>query len=138
MHALFSSRLLPIVQEMLVNALRHAQAKQITLLLEHENNQGIISVEDDGCGFVPDRLHTDNVTHFGLKIMRARAVQLKGKITIESEEGRGTRVGLVWPLANGGRHLTPVSEVPDSRVLMPNASVFPQHIDTAQTTEVSE
>ncbi len=93
-----NSRLLPIIREMLVNVLHHSQAAQITLSLRYDGRQGQISIEDDGCGFDPQRPRVDEAGHFGLTIMRARAVQLNGRIEIDSEVGRGTRICLIWPV----------------------------------------
>ncbi len=102
-----ASRLLPIVQEMLVNALHHSGSEHIALSLKYDDRLGSILVEDDGCGFDLDRLHTDNSGHFGLTIMRARAAQLNGQIKVESAPGRGTRVYLQWPMGNGHRQAGP-------------------------------
>ena len=98
-----ASRLLPIVQEMLVNALHHSGSEHIALSLKYDDRLGSILVEDDGCGFDFDRSHTDNSGHFGLTIMRARAAQLNGQLKVDSAPGRGTRIYLQWPLGNGHR-----------------------------------
>jgi len=86
-----------VVQESLLNASYHAQAKHITLSLARQGNELVIVVEDDGCGFDPDQPLLDGRDHFGLKIMRARAARIEGVVTIDSQRGRGTRVMLKWP-----------------------------------------
>ncbi|NCF68090.1 MAG: hypothetical protein GWP61_19160 [Chloroflexi bacterium] len=93
-------QVLRVVQEALLNARRHGQAAAISLRLQREPGQFIITVADDGLGFDPLKIEQDNGNHFGLSIMRARASRIGGKITIDSQPGQGTRVTLNWP-ANG-------------------------------------
>ena len=58
-----------------------------------------MSIEDDGCGFDPDRAAPAGGSHFGLESMRARAQELGGDLRIESAPDRGTLVVLEapWP-----------------------------------------
>jgi len=57
------------------------------------------SIEDDGIGFDETRIEPVGGQHFGLSILRDRARQINGEITIDSEPGDGTRVTLqfVYP-----------------------------------------
>jgi signal transduction histidine kinase len=89
---------LPLVQEALLNARRHAQAQRIAVVLERQENQVKIAVEDDGSGFDVDALPGENGNHFGLSIMRARAARIEGWLQVDSTPGQGTRVSLIWPL----------------------------------------
>lgn len=41
-------------------------------------------------------------SHFGLKIMQARAGQLSGSLHINSAVGHGTRITLAWPIMQEG------------------------------------
>lgn len=100
-----TNRLLPIVQEMLVNAVHHSGAEQVVLSLQCDDLRGVITVQDDGCGFDPKQPRMDNSGHFGLTIMRARAAQLNGKLEIDSEPGQGTAIRLIWPTQYGSRPL---------------------------------
>jgi signal transduction histidine kinase len=90
---------LPIVQEAMLNAQRHAQASQIAIWLERQGDRVQITITDDGQGFDPATLR-DQEGHFGLSIMRARAARINGKLAIDSAPGRGTRVRLSWVLAS--------------------------------------
>jgi two-component system nitrate/nitrite sensor histidine kinase NarQ len=87
-----------VVREALLNALRHAQAQQITVRLERLEDALEVAVEDDGQGFDPGVAATDGDDHFGLSIMQARAARIGGAIVVDTRPGRGTRVVLTWPL----------------------------------------
>jgi nitrate/nitrite-specific signal transduction histidine kinase len=49
----------------------------------------------------------DGGDHFGLSIMRARAARVGGRLQVDAQPGRGTRVALYWALdgAPSGRPL---------------------------------
>ena len=86
-----------VVQEALLNASRHAQAREIILHLEQMDDSLFVTVEDDGQGFDPTLLSRGG-DHFGLSIMRARAARIGGYLCVESAPGQGTRVSLGWSL----------------------------------------
>ena len=92
---------LPIVQEALLNAQRHAGAQRITLQGERRGQDVIITVEDDGRGFEPTTWWQDSHDHFGLSVMHARASRVGGSLQIDSAPGKGTRVTLSLPLDGG-------------------------------------
>ena len=94
-----------VVQEALVNACRHAGAHHIAVRLCLTEGEATVVVEDDGCGFDPQQT-PKHEGHFGLSIMRARAVRLGGQLSIHSAPGKGTRVVLRWPLAARAREFT--------------------------------
>jgi PAS domain S-box-containing protein len=96
---------LPVVQEAILNARRHAQAQRIDLLLERRGPEVSITVRDDGQGFDPSGGPSNRQGHFGLSIMRARAARIGGSLQIDSAPGRGTRVNLTWSL-DGDRQTT--------------------------------
>lgn len=93
-----SEQVIRVVREALVNATRHAGADQIVVCLEMRRDEVLVSVEDDGRGFDPEAPPDDGNGHFGLDIMRARAVRLGGKLSVDSMPGRGTRIALRWPV----------------------------------------
>jgi PAS domain S-box-containing protein len=87
-------------QELLLNAVKHAQAQNIRLSLGSEDKQLLIKVEDDGVGFdMPQEGHllTDS-RGFGLFSIRERLRNVGGRIEIHSSRGQGTRIALVVPL----------------------------------------
>jgi len=95
-----------IVSESLINAKKYAYADVIRVYL-HEDRKGIrtLLVEDDGVGFSPAIrstespcvMGTDQSEHFGLAIMKERALSIGAVLSIESEHGDGTRVSLKLP-----------------------------------------
>jgi signal transduction histidine kinase len=91
-------QVLRVTQEALSNAGRHAHAENITVYLEKQGDEVVVTVEDDGQGFNPEAPPTDGGDHFGLSIMRARATRIGGELKISSAPGDGTRVILTWSL----------------------------------------
>lgn len=93
-----SEQIAHIVREATLNAIRHGQAPQIRVRLDFQGGTGLLSIEDNGCGFDPRVLPEDGRRHFGLDIMRARAARLNGQLEICSRPGGGTSVALTWPV----------------------------------------
>ncbi len=89
-----------VAQEALRNALKHAQANHITIILQIEPTKAILQVTDDGQGFnVPTHLAelaADN--HFGLIGMSERVSWVDGTLTIRSTPQEGTQVVAEIPL----------------------------------------
>ena len=83
-----------IVQEALSNVARHAGAEQATLSVRQLPRHVEVTVQDDGCGFVPDGPSEG----FGLIGMRERADLLGGELSLRSREGGPTFVTAVLPL----------------------------------------
>ena len=84
--------LLRIVRESVTNAGRHGGASTVTVALRED---GVLSIEDDGCGF--DLEHAATKGRFGLISMRERAEGLGARFRITSKPGRGTRVEVGLP-----------------------------------------
>ena len=85
-----------IVQEAVSNALRHADASEVTVVLDHDDQALILRVEDDGIGLDPV-LHDDS-PGVGLGSMRDRAARLQARLRIEPAERGGTRLELQVPV----------------------------------------
>jgi len=81
-----------IYQEALANAVRHANASQITIRLQGEKTLLTLEVQDDGDGFpVPDPLDLLAADgHFGLLGIRERIELLAGTFELTSQPGSGT------------------------------------------------
>ncbi len=85
-----------IVQELVSNAIKHAQANQVLVQLVREKDQLHLTVEDDGVGFDPKTL--DRAKGIGWENIRSRVDFLKGTIDIQSKSGQGTSVLIEIPI----------------------------------------
>ncbi len=82
-----------IVQEALTNTLKHAQATQVSLILEHKHNELFIIIEDNGVGFEVETVGQGTERQsLGLRGMRERLTLLNGRFNLESNPGAGTTV----------------------------------------------
>ena len=84
-----------IVQEALTNAVRHANAKQIDVILEDRDGKTVVMIEDDGIGF--DAAHIPKSGHLGVLGMQERAQMMSGTLQVESVPGCGTTIVLEVP-----------------------------------------
>jgi signal transduction histidine kinase len=80
-----------IGHEALWNACRHARAGQISVCVSYGDRELALVIGDDGCGIAPGMLAAQD-GHFGLAGIRERARGMKARLSIDSGEGRGTRV----------------------------------------------
>ena len=78
-----------VCAEAIQNATKHAGADaRITVVLVDDDRDLVVTVADDGPGFVPD----DHAQSRGLLNMADRVGALGGELTVESESGRGATV----------------------------------------------
>jgi len=89
--------LLSLVREALSNAVRHAKARRIELLLVAVGTDTVLEIVDDGVGFDP--LAAAKEGHHGLLNMHVRAQTIGGRLEIESGPGAGTRIRVTLPHA---------------------------------------
>jgi signal transduction histidine kinase len=80
-----------ITQEAIENIVNHSRAKSFSVRLESDGHT-TLTIQDDGMGF--DMKSDASFGHFGLVGMRERAALAGGKLKIESEKGKGTKVVL--------------------------------------------
>jgi len=93
-----ASALYRVAQEAVGNAMRHAQARTIAIRLNVPNGEAELEIVDDGVGFVPAEVERRR-PGMGLFTMRERAALVGGRLTIQSEALRGTRVVATVPLS---------------------------------------
>ncbi len=79
-----------IVQELLNNIMKHAQATEVEVHVARENQRLEVSVEDNGRGFEPEALTRLPLAGMGLSGVRNRVALLGGELCIKSRLGRGT------------------------------------------------
>lgn len=91
------SILLRIIQEFLQNSIKHADCKNITVLLEAGDRLLTLSMKDDGVGFAADEINSNGI---GLSNMKKRTTLLGGSFLLQSNQGQGTRLQITIPLKN--------------------------------------
>lgn len=98
-----------IVQEAMANIIRHSGARRATIEMRYENEELMLRVSDDGCGFDPENsavtpsstgtgVSIERGAHLGLIGMRERITLLGGRFTINTAPGRGCRITAIIPI----------------------------------------
>jgi len=82
-----------IVQELLYNCIKHAQAKEILIQLIRNDEDIEVMVEDDGKGYDPVEVKKG----MGTENVSARVNFLKGEISVHSEYSVGTTTMITLP-----------------------------------------
>lgn len=101
--------LLRIAQEAIANAVRHAEARRIAIELEYRAGALALAIVDDGVGFHPGEVLSQEIGHFGLRGLRSRAGKIGGELSIESSPASGTRIRVVVPLSHHAHSLSDAS-----------------------------
>jgi signal transduction histidine kinase len=83
-----------VVQEAVTNAIKHGQAKNILVRLERAGDKCMLTVRDDGTGFLAKPVASKGM---GLHIMRYRANMIHASFHIAAQPEGGTVVRLTWP-----------------------------------------
>jgi signal transduction histidine kinase len=88
------------VREVLVNAVKHAEAHRIEVNLSRINSSIRISIKDDGIGFDAslERTPMQKEGGFGLFNIRERIISIGGRLDIDSQLQHGTTVRILAPL----------------------------------------
>lgn len=87
-----------ITQEGLENIVRHANATQAAVNVEVAAEKLELTIHDDGVGFDPGRVPSEE--KFGLRGLQERAASIGGKLVVESQPGSGTTIRFVWERFN--------------------------------------
>jgi signal transduction histidine kinase len=98
-----------IVQEAVNNAIKHATADQILVLIRFGASELVVHVTDDGTGFSLQEAASLGGDHAGLIGMQERARSLGGQVMVSSQPGKGTTVRAVIPCSAVPRDERPVS-----------------------------
>jgi two-component system sensor histidine kinase UhpB len=84
-----------VVQEGLINALRHAQASRVDIDVQSDAQKIVVSVCDDGVGM---GLQASQPGHFGLRGLSERVAHLGGVFSVGACEPHGVRLTAQIPL----------------------------------------
>ena len=91
--SLVETNLYRVVQEAVNNALKYADSNYILITLSHSSDKLSIVIDDDGKGFDTNHIEdTEKESGLGLFFMRERISYINGRIFINSESGKGTRI----------------------------------------------
>lgn len=99
MDELIEHSLFRIVQELISNTIKHAQASKLAIQIIKNEKEITLMAEDDGCGFDPGNTAMNQGS--GLSNIKTRAENLNCNLFIDSMPGRGTIVCIVIPLMLG-------------------------------------
>ena len=89
----WETNLLRIGQEVLTNAIRHADASQFDIVLAFGSDGVSANFGDNGRGFDSSNENGG----FGIQGMRERVLGIGGKFMVQSAEGKGTTISVVLP-----------------------------------------
>ncbi len=81
-----------IIQELISNAIKHADAETILVQCIQNDEKIFITIEDDGKGF--DKEITSTSPGLGLSTVRNRVAYLKGSLDIQSKKDIGTTINI--------------------------------------------
>ena len=90
-----AAHLYRIAREAVINANKHAQAREIILRLQRSRGEMVLHVIDDGVGLSDERKLKQGL---GLHIMNYRAQLAGGRLKIDSPQNGGTRVSCYLPI----------------------------------------
>jgi two-component system nitrate/nitrite sensor histidine kinase NarX len=98
-----------IIQEALANIAKHSMARRAIVSIGRNAQQLEFRIEDDGLGMDEPSVSTlvtlakglAPTNHFGMEIMQSRAKRLGGSLVVGPNDGGGTRVSLLLPMAPG-------------------------------------
>jgi two-component system nitrate/nitrite sensor histidine kinase NarX len=91
------AQLIRIVQEALSNIRKHAKANQVTINCQELENELVMEIHDDGCGFSPEDVTSPS--RHGLQGMRERAELIGAEFQIISQPQQGTTVRVRLPMS---------------------------------------
>jgi PAS domain S-box-containing protein len=89
-----AAHLYRIAREAVINANKHAHAREIVVRLEKSRQEMVLNVIDDGIGFSDQSKPKQGL---GFHIMNYRAHLIGGRLKIDSPKSGGTRVCCYWP-----------------------------------------
>jgi PAS domain S-box-containing protein len=90
-----------IVHAAVTNIVQHAEAKNVSVVIQARDTDVLVMVEDDGVGFDADAVMAGPVEgKFGLLAMKERVAPLGGTVGFESTPGEGSAIFIEMPYAD--------------------------------------
>ncbi len=84
-----------IAREGVMNALKHAQPRDVWITVREEDDDIVLSLKDNGVGFDTEAPGPEG--HFGMAMMRERAQVGGGRFEVESAPGEGATITVRFP-----------------------------------------
>jgi signal transduction histidine kinase len=84
-----------IAREGVMNALKHAQARDVWIAVREEADDIVLTMKDNGVGFDSNAPGPEG--HFGMTMMRERAQTGGGRFEVRSVPGEGTTITVRFP-----------------------------------------
>ena len=84
-----------IAREGVMNALKHAQPRDVWIGVREEDDDIVLSLKDNGVGFDTEAPGPEG--HFGMAMMRERAQVGGGRFEVESAPGEGATITVRFP-----------------------------------------
>jgi signal transduction histidine kinase len=84
------------LREAVLNAVRHSRATELHLSLDQTNTTCKAVLKDNGVGFEVSA--AEGSSHYGIRGMKERIQKVGGKISIQTEPGKGTEIAIAIPL----------------------------------------
>ena len=84
-----------ILEEALMNAIKHGQASLVTIIIHKATNTLCLTINDNGLGFDQS---IDKKHHYGIKNMANRAQYMGARLDFKSKPQEGTTICLEIPL----------------------------------------
>lgn len=84
--------LLRIIEEAATNAVKHAAAKTLKIIVKYNRPAVRLEIVDDGRGFIIENAFSALNNHFGLLGMNERAEKAGGKLVVETAPAGGTKI----------------------------------------------
>lgn len=88
-----------ILQEIINNTIKHAQATHLQIEVSTEKNELLIRTADNGIGYDMDKIRAANKLGLGLLGIQSRIDYLNGSISRATEQHKGTKYNIRIPLA---------------------------------------
>jgi signal transduction histidine kinase len=88
-----------VIREALANAAKHAAARNVTVRLTAGEHDLVVTVGDSGPGFTHQQEEeAREAHHVGLDLLRRRVREVGGRLRVESQPGKGTRITARLPI----------------------------------------
>jgi signal transduction histidine kinase len=95
---IYNITLYRVLQEALSNIVKHANASHVWVDLSREDDNFILTVQDNGLGFEQEKMQSNGM---GLSNMQERVTIAGGLFSIQSNQRRGTILTAQFPLPDG-------------------------------------